>query len=305
MRFGGHETFAIREGWLHKGLKLLIEQPERLVDEYSADWLGVGRNMAKSIRHWLLATGLAEKSTGQGSKKNARLQPTDLGQMIYDRDLYFSEIGTWWALHVNLVNAPDHAASWVWFFNHFNLNRFERSVCVESLRRHMQMTYKRKPNPKTLQRDMNCLLNTYAKRIPEENIDPEEALDCPFVELGLMTYFRTSGYFQTHQGPKDISPQLLGYALSKSIDEASDGKGTVDISIRQAAQTPGGPGRAFVLTGESLFELTLSAESKAKSDEIQIAGLAGERVIRISRKSPLNWMKEYYSVIGLKERHAA
>ena len=59
MRFGGHETFAIREGWLHKGLRLLRDHPERLVAEEAADWLGVGRNMAKAIRHWLVATGLA------------------------------------------------------------------------------------------------------------------------------------------------------------------------------------------------------------------------------------------------------
>ena len=305
MRFGGHETFAIREGWLHKGLKLLIEQPELLVDEYSADWLGVGRNMAKSIRHWLLATGLADKAQAEATKKSAHLIESELGQLIYERDPYFSEIGTWWALHVNLVNTPDHAASWVWFFNNFNLNRFERSVCVESLRRHMQLIYKRMPNPKTLQRDIACLLNSYAKKIPEENLDPEEALDCPFVELGLMTYFRTSGYYRTHQGPKDIPPQLLGYALSKSMNETIDGKGHIDITVRQAAQMPGGPGRAFILTGESLFEVALSAESGAKSEEIKIAGLAGERVIRIPRKSPLDWMREYYTTLGSKERHAA
>jgi len=29
MRFGGHQTFFIREGWLHKGLKLLIEDEDR------------------------------------------------------------------------------------------------------------------------------------------------------------------------------------------------------------------------------------------------------------------------------------
>lgn len=57
MKFGGHETFPVREGWLHKGLKLVVEEPEKLVDEHVADWLGVGRNMAKSIRYWLQATG--------------------------------------------------------------------------------------------------------------------------------------------------------------------------------------------------------------------------------------------------------
>jgi hypothetical protein len=54
MRFGGHETFAIREGWLHKGLRLLADEPHLLADDHAADWLGVGRNMAKSIRHWLV-----------------------------------------------------------------------------------------------------------------------------------------------------------------------------------------------------------------------------------------------------------
>ena len=62
MRFGGHETFHIREGWLHKGVKLLLEDPKKLVHEHAADWLGVGNNMAKSIRHWLVATGLASRS---------------------------------------------------------------------------------------------------------------------------------------------------------------------------------------------------------------------------------------------------
>ena len=66
MKFSGHETFAIREGWLHKGLKLLIEEPELLYDEYVADFLGVGKNMSRSIRHWLEVTGLAEREAGKG-----------------------------------------------------------------------------------------------------------------------------------------------------------------------------------------------------------------------------------------------
>ncbi len=50
MRFGGHETFPIREGWLNKGLRLLVEDPIKMTDEYYADWLGVGRNMGKAIK---------------------------------------------------------------------------------------------------------------------------------------------------------------------------------------------------------------------------------------------------------------
>ena len=76
MKFSGHETFAIREGWLHKGLKLLIEAPDKLVHEFSADWLGVGKNMSRSIRHWLVVTGLAERER--------RMQPVDWMRNHYD-----------------------------------------------------------------------------------------------------------------------------------------------------------------------------------------------------------------------------
>ena len=72
MKFSGHETFAIREGWLHKGLKLLIEEPKKLYDEYVADFLGVGKNMSRSIRHWLDVTGLAERERASGSVERNR-----------------------------------------------------------------------------------------------------------------------------------------------------------------------------------------------------------------------------------------
>src|SRR5688572_17236500 len=101
MKFAGHETFAIREGWLHKGLKLLRSSPELLHDPYVADWLGVGRNMGKSIKHWLIATGLANVSGGSG--KQLQLVSTQLGDLIASRDPYFVQIGTWWALHIELI----------------------------------------------------------------------------------------------------------------------------------------------------------------------------------------------------------
>ena len=214
MRFGGHETFWIREGWLYKGLKLLVEQPELLVDEHAADWLGVGRNMAKSIRHWLVATGLADRVT---TGKQASFAPTEFGQLIYDRDLYFSEIGTWWALHVNLVHNPAHANSFSWFFNHFNLNRFEKAACVENLHRALQLSQSRLPSPKTLDRDIACLLGSYARSIPGVKGDPEESRECPLTELALFSHFRTSGYYQVHQGMKDIPPHLFGYAMSRAF----------------------------------------------------------------------------------------
>ena len=301
MKFSGHETFAIREGWLHKGLKLLIEEPELLYDEYVADWLGVGKNMSRSIRHWLEVTGLAEREGGRQSP----LEKTELGQLISERDPYFVDIGTWWALHVNLVAPQTQVYTWKWFFNTFTHSRFERSMCLNRLMRDVEKSQSRPPSENTIQRDVACLLQSYARVIPTEDKDPEDALECPFVELGLLSYFRTSKYYQVHQGEKAIPTHLLGYALSMAFEEARTGQDTFDISVRMAATRPGGPGRAFVLTSESLLSLALQVENADPNKNIQIDGLAGDRRIRIRRMQPVDWLRSHYDMIQWRDQHAA
>lgn len=305
MRFGGHETFAIREGWLHKGLKLLLEQNELIVDENLADYLGVGRNMAKSIKHWLVATGLAQFCHIPAISKKPSLTASDFGELVWAEDPYFTEPGTWWALHVNLVNCSGHALTWTWFFNSFSFDRFDRSVCLESLKRHLQMAKQRMPSSRTLERDIACLLASYARVIPSEDTDPEEGNECPFRELGLLSNFKTSGYFQSHLGRKEIPGELFGYALSKAFTDAAGGKGTTDIMLPDAARQPGGPGRVFQLTNESLFEVASQAEGSLPDGGIEIVGLAGSRAIRVARREPLEWMKPFYARVQQKDRHAA
>ena len=300
MKFSGHETFAIREGWLHKGLKLLVEDPELLYHEYVADFLGVGKNMSRSIRHWLEVTGLAQREGRQ-----APLQETELGKLVYERDPYFVDIGTWWALHVNLVNAGDQVFTWSWFFNDFSLSRFERSMCRDRLLRYVENLRSRPPSENTIDRDVACLLQSYARVIPTENKDPEDALECPFVELGLLSYFRTSRYYQVHQGEKEIPTHLLGYALSRAFEESRAGQDTFDISVRVAATHEGGPGRAFVLTSESLLSLALHAEEVDPNKNIQVDGLAGDRRIRIRRMQPVDWLRNHYDMIQWRDQHAA
>ena len=303
MKFSGHETFAIREGWLHKGLKLLIEDPDKLVHEFSADWLGVGKNMARSIRHWLEVTGLAERVKGKG--RLTRLEETELGRLIYDRDPYFVDIGTWYALHVNLVAPQTQVYTWKWFFNSFTHSRFERSMCINRLKRDVENAQSRPPSEKTIERDVACLLQSYARVIPTENKDPEDALECPFVELGLLSYFRTSKYYQVHQGEKEIPTHLLGYALAMAFEEARTGKDTFDISVREAATHEGGPGKAFVLTSESLLSFALHAENADQNKNIQVDGLAGDRRIRIRRMQPVDWLRNHYDMIQWRDQHAA
>ena len=304
MRFGGHETFAIREGWLHKGLKLLQEDPGCFNNEFIGDWLGVGPNMAKSIKHWLVATGLAEHVEERAYRKSPGLRLSDLGKEIFEHDPFFTAIGTWWVLHINLVNNANFATTWGWFFNNINLGRFEKSVCIDGLRRYLQLTNIKIPSNNTLERDVSCFLSSYSEKIPPDQLDPEDAQDCPFIELGLMTHYRNSGYYHLNFAPKEIPPYVFSYAVA-TINGLSQGKGMVDIPLSTIARQQGGPGRCFVLTSESLFETMQKMESYELKDPIEIVGHAGERAIRIKKRDPLVWLKMYYSAGEKGDRCAA
>ena len=303
MRFGGHETFAIREGWLHKGLKLLINEPAKVDAPDVADWLGVGRNMGKSIKHWLLATGLADQAEGHGRDMSLKVSP--LGELIYERDPYFLQAGTWWALHVELANCEAHAVTWWWFFNQFSLTRFDRAVCLTNLRSHLELTQSRVPAQKTLQRDIACLIASYATVIPAESSDPEDADDCPFRELGLLTYSRSTGACSLNTGLKPVPPELLGYAIARAPFLSSGGQGLCDVTLREAAGRDGGPGKVFVMGADTLFELALKAEHELGRSSFTVAGLGAERTIRIlQRESECKWLEAYYDR-ALERRHAA
>ena len=54
-RFKGHESFILREGWLNKGLFEIEKNAKVFSENYGADELGVGPNMAKSIRYWRIS----------------------------------------------------------------------------------------------------------------------------------------------------------------------------------------------------------------------------------------------------------
>lgn len=298
MRFGGHQTFFIREGWLHKGLKLLIEDESRdeklLTHEISADFLGVGKNMAMAIRHWLVATGLAEHELNEKGKLQKNLLPTDLGRIIWKNDPYFAEESTWWILHVNLIHTKDYAYTWNWFFNHFNFERFDRSICVELLERKVKLSKGIRASRKTLDRDTLCMLGSYARSIPAQNKDPEESIECPFEELGLINYYRTTGYYQVNKDIKNIDFSVFMYSISLLF--YNNNAEFIDIPFYDLVRVDNSPGKIFQLSNEALFELLVSYEAESNGD-LKIRGLAGERQIVVKNKSFIEWLEYLYANI--------
>lgn len=311
MRFGGHETFPIREGWLHKGLTLLMDDPTKLDDDYASDYLGVGRNMAKSIRHWLLATKLAERTDKEEKLKGKLLKPTQLARTISERDSYFLEKGTWWALHIGLVNNPDNAITWSWFFNHFTMTSFKRDMCVDQLRRHVRQDYVRKnkkrlPKIRTLQREVACLLATYSQDIPPAPTDPEDGADCPFRELGLIAHFSESGrYVKGVISPATIPPEMIPYAILVADQNLGHQKSAVEKSVREGGLMKGGPGHCFGFELETFFEACTEAERLLRPDRFSIPSQAGERTLKFEPMRPHQWLNAYYDRVRIEDQAAA
>ena len=92
MKFRAHETFFIRKGWLSKGMKCVDAREDVFIskDENPMDVLGIGANMVKSLRYWLLAVGLTEEPTT--GRRVQRFTP--LGRSVFENDRYIEEIKT-------------------------------------------------------------------------------------------------------------------------------------------------------------------------------------------------------------------
>lgn len=277
MQFGGHETFPLREGWLHKGLELVRDDPRAFEEEHVADRLGVGRNMAKSIRHWLLASGLVEL-------KVFDLHLTHLGKSVWTNDPYFLSSTTWWLMHTELVANRDHGYSWWWFYNHFHSERFEKPTCVEALRRHLAFTKARVPKDETLLRDVGCMLACYARPIPALREDPEDARHSPLIELGLIDHHRESGQYRVHRGAKVVSHAVLAYSIVRSFEARGEDVPRT-VLLHDLARIESGPARAFCLSPEALFQTIERACEYVGKPLLEIGGLAGQRVITLRLKS--------------------
>lgn len=296
MKYGGHQTFPIREGWLAKALELIENEPSVFMNNYDKPAaLGVGSNMAKSIEHWLVATGLAYKyGTKESRELNQKYELTNLGKVIVSFDPYFTMKETWWIIHLNLVRDPQNAATWDWFFNEFNETRFAKSEVISRIKQREEQFSGKTPSDTTLERDVACFLNTYAEPVPRENKDPEEDLGCPLHELKLMSHLRSSATYEIHRQARKIPPELLLYSIIRTLED--DDHGT-DFTFSWLSKQRSGPLQIFMLTTEGLFEQVMGLEREGSFCDFKIRDLAGDRQIVLTKPEKSKLLENMYERI--------
>lgn len=215
----GHESFVLRDGWLTKGLRAVKEDNRVFSVNSGADALGVGTNMAKSIRFWLKAAGLITDSASKGANL------TELGEVLFENDLYFEDIFSLWIVHMNIAASAALATSWNLFFNRMNvISAFSRDELCDMMRELItEYTGETEISERSIRDDCSAIISMYCKN-DTLNGDPEDKKESPFAELGLLD--KSGKKFVKRRPHLDsVDPLILLYLI---VDELND-KGSMQI----------------------------------------------------------------------------
>lgn len=260
-QFSGHETFPLRYGWLKKAFDAVLERegaPDSKVvftrDDAIARF-GVGKNMVMSMRHWATASGMI--ADGEGSNS---LVTTPLGRMLFGPDgldPYLEHPSSLWMIHWNLAGHPEKT-TWYWSFCNFSGATFERERLVKAIEKVAKDRDWPRVSATTVRRDVECFLRTYVARPPAANASPEDTLESPLAELGLIKAIGKRDGFRFMRGPKStLGEGVFLYAL---IDFWKNYTNAQTLSFEAIAHEPGSPGRVFLLDENDVADRLLELE---------------------------------------------
>ena len=210
IKMKGHESFSIREGWLTKGLIEVSANSKVFSEKDQTDIFGIGTNMVKSLKYWLIATKLIEET-----KKN-EYQLSELGNLIFQYDKYIEKKFTLFLIHTNLVLNSDKAFIWNLFFNKCHFKSFSKRDLFEQISDLLE-TNNYEYNIKVLNDEISVLLKTYT--IDENEETPEDNFICPLTELKLIKKIGKDNYQRENINISNLSKYIVYWTILQQTDD--------------------------------------------------------------------------------------
>jgi hypothetical protein len=275
LQFAGHETFPLRYGWLKKAYDAVYRAYSEdntagaavFNDDLAIARFGVGKNMVLSIRHWALATEVLTGTDIPGAR-SSRLSPGPVGQLLFDPegDPYLEHPASIWLLHWMLARRPGRAAAWHWAFNEFHEPSFDRELMTRRLRRRCEnlkeigrLPREREIAEVTLRRDVECLVRTYFAATATGRKAPEDSIESPLAELGLIQRAGVGDTFQFRRGPKPtLADEVFLFALADFWEALYPSRRSFSIDFLTFER--GSPGQVFLMDEDSIAERLLRLE---------------------------------------------
>lgn len=278
LRIQGHEKFALREGWLNKGLVEIPQNPKVFLGKDGPDTFGIGNNMVKSLRYWMKAFGLIHEKPGEGAKL------TQMAEIIADKDLYLEDNFTLWVLHSYIAKNKEEATSWYMYFNKCDSEELTRDQIEQILCREIiKYAEGQKFSEKSVKNDVDVLLAMYSRT--KKISDPEDKNISPFSNLRIV---KNSGskYSKSHPDRRRINEWNILYELAIQMEEKDS------ISIEKVINGECGLSSIYQLTTIMSNEFLDRLDTMGYIHVDRTAGL--DMIYKTKDISPENVMKEYY-----------
>ena len=260
-KLGGHGKFVFRHGWLKKGYDLIANDPEGFYKDDTYIILGVGKNMADSIRYWVQAIGILEEI--KTDKK--MFVPTKFGDLLFGTsglDPYLEHFGTLWLLHWQLSsNMIFGIVSHIIFSKLYDIE-FRKHNLVDLLKKELPR-FGIATTEKMIEREIDVFLRTYLPARTKSKVSIEDSLDCPLVDLNLISFIQSDDVYRFRIGPKNTLPlPIFGYCFIQFIKTIAKNRRTV--SIDEVVYSIGSPGQIFKLDENSITEYLEGLERKTE-----------------------------------------
>jgi hypothetical protein len=256
--FSGHETFVLRSNWLKKAYDLLQDRPDLFALEDAFVRLGVGKNMALSIRFWGRVCGVFARGD-DGATHRATWLGTALLDDTHGWDPFLVTPASRWLLHWQIASRPQAAFSFYATFNLLRRGEFSEQQLAQQIMQIVAERGGKPPSHATITRDLDCMLRCYIRPDAAQLAAiAEDALHCPLHELDLIQPLPGQHAYRLVSGARpDLPDQLVALAALQQARTL----GRATVAFNELAYGERSPGRVFRLDEDALLSRLLRFET--------------------------------------------
>lgn len=289
MKFRGHESFYIRQGWLTKGLLNLQEHGDLffLDKKEQTDLLGIGSNMTKALRYWLEAFNIIDVI--QVNRKFAHIL-TPFGELIWNKDKFVQENDTLWLLHYQLATGIEKSTSWYWLFNEFEVSEFTEDEFLRNI--DFFAKQESKVAESSLKGDFRCILKTYVSEKIEEY---ESNMFSPLADLNFIKeHDRKKNVYVINKHPLSVSSEVVFYTILDQYEKGEYTNASKEINIERLNSDKNNVGKIYNLSWNAINE---HLDVLSKKSLINVVRTAGLDVINIKYEgSSMDYLASVYEM---------
>ncbi|MCI6215600.1 MAG: DUF4007 family protein [Mollicutes bacterium] len=272
LKFKRNESFYIRDGWFQKAIHCIHNSKDNIFSGTKGiDELGIGSNMVKALKYWLISSGIMLRSSNKS-------ELSEFGKFLFDYDPYLESSFSWFLIHYNLVCNYVEAPIFNMFFNMKIKNKFKKNDIYNALITQLKERGEDVRESYVFD-DFNVFLKTYT--VEDKDGDPEDNYICPLSSLNLIEKKQKDEYLMKHPRYSDLSYLVVYYSLTQLYKK--------QFNIEDALVEKNSPIYIFNLDKNMFLEYL--GEMK-KNNLITINKTAGLNTVYINKKMTLQALFE-------------